>query len=147
MDNLPRQIIAEIENVEAALKNLEETMDRKVKTVVELAMGTFLHNVYNGIENILKQSLKIKDIQITNGDNWHKELLNLAVVHSVISPELSDELYEYLTFRHFFVHAYGFMLEEAPLESLVDNIPGVWSKFISEIEQNIGSITEPMAKK
>lgn len=142
MDNLPRQIIAEIENVEAALRNLEETMDRKVKTVVELAaMGTFLHNIYNGIENILKQSLKIKDIQITSGDNWHKELLNLAVLHSVISSDLSDELYEYLTFRHFFVHAYGFMLEEAPLESLVHNIPGIWLKYISEIAHNIGSKT------
>lgn len=140
MVNLPRQIIAEVENVEAALRNLEETMDRRIKTVVELAaMGTFLHNVYNGIENILKQSLKIKDIQITSGDNWHKELLKLAVVHSVISPDLSDKLYEYLTFRHFFVHAYGFMLEEAPLESLVDNIPGIWKKFIYEISRNIGS--------
>jgi uncharacterized protein YutE (UPF0331/DUF86 family) len=138
MDNLPRQIIAEVENVEVVLKNLQEAMDRKVKTVVELAaMGTFLHNVYNGIENILKQSLKFKGIQITSGDNWHKELLNLAVVHSVISLDLSDELYEYLTFRHFFVHAYGFMLEEAPLESLVDNIPGIWAKFISEVAQNI----------
>jgi uncharacterized protein YutE (UPF0331/DUF86 family) len=138
MDNLPRQIIAEVENVEVVLKNLQEAKDRKVKTVVELAaMGTFLHNVYNGIENILKQSLKFKGIQITSGDNWHKELLNLAVVHSVISPDLSDELYEYLTFRHFFVHAYGFMLEEAPLKSLVDNIPGIWAKFISEVAQNI----------
>lgn len=100
-------------------------------------MGTFLHNVYNGIENILKQSLKFKGIQITSGDNWHKELLSLAVVHSVISLDLSDELYEYLTFRHFFVHAYGFMLEEAPLESLVDSIPGIWAKFMSEVAQNI----------
>jgi hypothetical protein len=128
MDNLPRQII---------VRNLEETMDRNVKTVVELAaMGTFLHNVYNGIENILKQSLKIMNIQITSGDNWHKELLNLAVIHEVISSDLSDELYGYLTFRHFFVHSYGFMLEEAPLEYLVCNIPGIWAKFISEIAQN-----------
>ena len=58
-------------------------------------------------------------------------------MHDIISAGLSDELYEYLTFRHFFVHAYGFMLEEAPLESLVHNIPGVWFKFISEVTQNI----------
>jgi len=134
MDNLPRQIAAEVENVEAALRNLEETMERQVKTVVELAaMGTFLHNVYNGIENILKQTLKLKNIRVNREENWHKELLNLSVTHGIISADLSDELYEYLTFRHFFVHAYGFMLEEAPLESLVDGIPGIWSKFISEV--------------
>jgi len=140
MDNLPRQIIAEVENVEVALRNLEETMGRNVKTVVELAaMGAFLHNVYNGIENILKQRLKIINIQIASGNNWHKELLNLAVMHAVISPDLSEALYEYLSFRHFFVHAYGFMLEEAPLESLVVNIPGIWAKFIFEIAQNSGN--------
>ncbi len=100
-------------------------------------MGTFLHNVYNGIENILKQALKLRNIQIAKGENWHKELLNLSIMHDIISADLSDELYEYLTFKHFFVHAYGFMLEEAPLESLVHNIPGVWFKFISEVKQKI----------
>lgn len=138
MDNLPRQISAEVENVEAALRNLEETMARPIKTVVELAaMGTFLHNVYNGIENILKQTLKLRSIQLAKGENWHKELLNLSVKQGVISAETSDELYEYLTFRHFFVHAYGFMLEEIPLESLVHNIPMVWLKFISEVAENM----------
>ena len=58
MGSLPKQIAAEAENVETALQNLAETMERQVKTVVELAaMGTFLHNVYNGIENILKQTV------------------------------------------------------------------------------------------
>ena len=143
MDNLPRQISAEVENVEAALRNLEEAMARQIKTVVELAaMGTFLHNIYNGIENILKQSLKLRNIQLAKGENWHKELLNLSVEQGVISAETSDELYEYLTFRHFFVHAYGFMLEEIPLESLVQNILGVWVKFISEVAENIGKIPE-----
>jgi uncharacterized protein YutE (UPF0331/DUF86 family) len=142
MDNLPRQIAAEAENVEAALRNLEETMRRETKTVVELAAtGTFLHNIYNGIENILKQTLKLKNIQINRGENWHKELLNLSVMHCIISAELSDELYEYLTFRHFFVHAYGFMLEEAPMESLTRNIPRVWSEFIAGITINSLNIT------
>lgn len=135
MASLPKQIIAERANVEEAIHNLHDAMDRPVKTVIELAaMGTFLHNFYNGIENILKQSLKLKNVNLDRNGNWHKELLNFSVAHGVISEEISDELYEYLTFRHFFVHAYGFMLEEAPLEALTVNIGHVWSRFLSEIE-------------
>jgi len=113
MDSMPRQILAEIANVEEAIRNLEAAMIRRERTVVELAaIGVFLHNIYNGIENILKQTLKMKGIQIPRTENWHKELINLSVSNKVITESLSDELYEYLTFRHFFVHAYGFMLEE-----------------------------------
>lgn len=103
MDNLSKQIIAEKEHVEIALSNLKEAMARKEKSVIELAaIGTFLHNIYNGIENILKQILKAKDVEIPKADTWHKELLNLSVSLGIISEELSDELYEYLTFSTFF---------------------------------------------
>ncbi len=144
MDSMPRQILAEIANVEVALRNLEEVSARQERTVVELAaIGVFLHNIYNGIENILKQTLKLKSIQITRAENWHKDLLNLSVANEVISESLSDELYEYLTFRHFFVHAYGFMLEEAPLEVLADNIPGIWQRFMAEIDSSLRHINAP----
>jgi len=43
MDSMPRQILAEIANVEAALRNLEEVSARQERTVVELAaIGVFL---------------------------------------------------------------------------------------------------------
>jgi uncharacterized protein YutE (UPF0331/DUF86 family) len=57
-------------------------------------------------------------------------LLDFSVARGIIPEELSDQLYEYLTFRHFFVHAYGFMLEEAQLEPLARNIPNIWREFI-----------------
>jgi len=140
MDSMPRQILAEIANVEEAIRNLEAAMIRRERTVVELAaIGVFLHNIYNGIENILKQTLKMKGIQIPRTENWHKELINLSVSNKVITESLSDELYEYLTFRHFFVHAYGFMLEESPLEILADNITGLWVRFLSEIDSSLGT--------
>jgi uncharacterized protein YutE (UPF0331/DUF86 family) len=65
---------------------------------------------------------------------WHKDLLNLSVSMGIVSEELSDELYRYPTFRHFFVHAYGFMLEETHLEDLVNDIPEIWLQFLSETE-------------
>lgn len=135
MDKLRKQIRAEEENVEIALNNLKYTAEREEKTVIELAaIGTFLHNIYNGIENILKQITVAKNVKVPRSDTWHKDLLNLSISMGIISEGLSDELYRYLTFRHFFVHAYGFMLEETHLEDLVDDIPEIWSRFLSEIE-------------
>ncbi len=135
MDKLPAQILAEKENIEFALSNHKDALKRKEKSVIELAaIGTFLHNIYNGIENILKQILKIKGINIQKSDTWHKDLLAISVSKGIISKEISDKLYEYLTFRHFFVHAYGFMLEELHLEDLVNNIPEIWSQFLLEIK-------------
>lgn len=136
MVDLTKQITAEKENIEKTLSNLKNAVTRREKSVIELAaIATFLHNIYNGIENILKQVLKSESVEIPKSETWHKNLLNLSVSTGIISEKLSDELYEYLGFRHFFVHAYGFMLEDAHLEHLADNIPNVWSQFLSAIEK------------
>ncbi|MCK4294370.1 MAG: DUF86 domain-containing protein [Planctomycetes bacterium] len=142
MVDLTRKIAAEKENVEKALDNLKDAMGRKERSTVELAaIATFLHNIYNGIENILKQALKAKGAEIPKSETSHKDLLDLSVSNGIIPEKLSDQLYEYLTFRHFFVHAYGFMLEEMHLEDLANNIPDVWLKFLSAIQSNTSDNT------
>jgi len=66
MVSLPEKIDAEKENIEQTLADLKTAMEKEEKSVIELAaIATFLHNTYNGIENILKQILKEKDIVIT----------------------------------------------------------------------------------
>jgi uncharacterized protein YutE (UPF0331/DUF86 family) len=138
MGKLPKQILAEKQNVEVALDNLKKAMARKNRTTIELAaIGTFLHNIYGGIENILKQALRLKNVELPNSDSWHKDLLNLSVSKGIISEKLSDQLYEYLTFRHFFIHSYGFMLEEKQLKGLAANIQDIWTEFLSEISAGI----------
>src|SRR3989338_1796114 len=103
MDNIIEQIAAERENVEKALNDLKTAMNRKEKTVIELAaIATFLHNIYNGIENILKQIIKAKAMSMPSSETWHKDLLNLSVSIGIITEELASELYTYLAFRHFF---------------------------------------------
>ncbi len=136
MVDLTRKIAAEKENVEKALDNLKDAMGRKERSTVELAaIATFLHNIYNGIENILKQVLKAKGAKIPKSETSHKDLLDISVSNGIIPEKLSDQLYEYLTFRHFFVHAYGFMLEEIHLEDLANNIPDVWLQFLLAIQR------------
>jgi len=142
MVDLARKIAAEKENVERALANLKDAMGRKKRSTVELAaIATFLHNIYNGIENILKQVLKAKGNEIPKSETSHKDLLDISVSNGIIPEKLSDQLYEYLTFRHFFVHAYGFMLEEIHLEDLANNIPDIWLKFLSAVESQASDST------
>jgi uncharacterized protein YutE (UPF0331/DUF86 family) len=136
MADLTRKVLAEKEYVTVALSNLKDVMAQKDKSIVELAAAaTFLHNIYNGMENILKQVLNAKKVEIPRSRTKHKELLDVSVSEGVIPQGLCDELYEYLTFRHFFVHSYGFMLEESHLQTLAENIPNVWSQFIKAIEK------------
>jgi uncharacterized protein YutE (UPF0331/DUF86 family) len=71
---------------------------------------------------------------VPKSEKWHKDLLNRSLSSGIISEELSNKLYKYLTFRHFFVHAYGFMLDEKQLESLANDIPEIWNQFLIEIE-------------
>lgn len=84
----------------------------------------------------MKQVLKAEGGLITKSNTWHKDLLSASVSQKIISEQLSNKLYEYLTFRHFFVHGYGFMLEDAPLADLANEAPAVWAQFISEIENH-----------
>jgi len=129
------KIEAEKENVNYTLTNLKDVIDRDKKSVVELAaMATFIRNFYNGIENILKQCLKASGVDISKSEMWHKELLKISDYDKIISEYMSDKLLEYLTFRHFFVHGYVFMLEEEPLDELVDNVFEIWANFCSEID-------------
>jgi len=136
MADLPEEILAEKEHIEITLENLKNAEKKSDKSVIELsAIATFIHNFYNGIENIIKQIYKIKHLTFPKSEYWHKELVQKAVSHGIISASLAHRLYDYLTFRHYFVHGYSHMLEEVELKKLADNIQDVWNNFITEIEQ------------
>ncbi len=131
---LTREILAEKEYITKTLLLLKKTMARPEKDEAELAaMGSFIHNVYTGIENILKRILKFKQIIIPDSPSSHKDLLNQAVTIGLISPTLSDELDDYRGFRHFFVHAYVLFLDEEQLMPLAKNLPAIWQQFDQEI--------------
>ena len=141
MDELLREVEAEKEHIQATLQALKEALGRKEKTVVELAaIATFLQNAYNGIENILKRTLKYEGISIPRSESWHRDLLDLSVDHQIISSELSRRLDEYRAFRHFFIHGYGIILDEEKLIPLAEYLPDLWKDFESELEAFLNSL-------
>lgn len=147
MDSPREKVVAEEENINQALNDLQFALSRPEQTVVEVAAsGAFLLNIYSGIENILKQILQAKKLAIPQTSSSHKDLLMLAVDEKIISKSLADELLPFLSFRHFFVHAYGFMLDDKPIRNLATRIPTVYTHFVTEIDTTLQSFEIPPAQ-
>jgi len=141
MDNLLQDIAAEKERIESTLKALEETLRRKKRGFIELAaIATCLHNAYNGIENLLKRILKYMKVPLPDSSTSHKDLLTSATERGIIPHEISEALDEYRAFRHFFVHGYGILLQETPLEPLAQNLPKVWHRLEVELNSFLSSL-------
>ncbi len=143
MVSIEEKIQAEMENIATVLTEIERVNYIPHKELVVLVgMGAYLQNVYTGMENILKQLLLYNEIAIPNTPTWHKDLLNLAVEHNLITGETADKIGKYLFFRHFFTHSYGFLLDETKLNPLTDNISNTYSDFKEEIVDYLTKIEE-----
>jgi uncharacterized protein YutE (UPF0331/DUF86 family) len=128
MDKLNLRIRAELENIDSIFEEIPNYKKLPYLSTLELAgVAALIHNFYNGIENILKQILKAKGIEIPTSKSWHKELLNISEHEKIISEKLKIKLGEFLAFRHYFSHAYALDLYSEKMEPLVEK-----SKFIYE---------------
>ena len=113
---------------------------QKQDILTEPAMGTYLMNFYNGIENILKRISKEYYSIMPTGNSWHKELLNLSYNApegkiAIFDQGIVERLVPYRNFRHRFISGYGFQLKGEKMLELIADIEIVWSdikKAISE---------------
>ncbi|MBU0573644.1 MAG: hypothetical protein KKH83_04115 [Candidatus Margulisbacteria bacterium] len=131
---------AEFENIDATLAELAliYQADKNGYSTGELAaMSTFVHNFYNGIENILKRLLILKNRKVKEGASWHKDLLTESLELDIISSDLCNILAKYLSFRHFFIHGYGFTLKWEALQPLVANIENTLKDFRKAVSTHI----------
>lgn len=131
---------AEFKNINIVLSELFTVVKvgKQEYSKAELAaIATFVHNFYNGVENILKRILLYKKTEIKDTSTWHKDMLRISSEKEIITKELSGVLSMYLSFRHFFVHSYSFILEWKNLKPLVDDIKETFNKFKSVIYEYI----------
>jgi len=121
-----------IEEILERLSIVRNKFDPKVKDyLTEPAMGTYLMNFYNGIENILKRIIKEYYLAMPKGESWHKELLILSSNPplekiAVFDQNLAERLYPFRNFRHRFISGYGFQLKGEKMLELIDNIKPLW---------------------
>lgn len=115
----------------------------------EPAMGTYLMNFYNGVENILKRVCKEYYGVFPKGESWHKELLILACnppqnKEAVLDENIVKRLHAYRSFRHRFVSGYGFQLKGEKMLELIDSLAPLWkdvqsglSDFLKKLESEL----------
>jgi len=133
---LKEDVLDEERAIEETLVRLYEVrnkFDLQIKDFsIEPAMGTYLMNFYNGIENILKRVSKKYYLTTPKGRSWHKELLILSFSPpegkaAIFNQNIVERLHSYRNFRHRFISGYGFQLKGEKMLELIDNIEPLWN--------------------
>jgi hypothetical protein len=143
-EKLKIKIVFEISQIDKLLNDSKPLLDLcklKIPDFIEMsAAALILHSFYNGIENILRLIIKFYDTNLPNDTKWHMELLEKAFISNenrkeIFNIELQETLEEYLKFRHFVRHSYGFQLDWERMEDLVKGINNIWDK----VKENINT--------
>lgn len=136
MVTLGEKVEAELEQIEQALRALPAAHRLNKLSVLELAgAAALLSSFYHGVENILKQALLATGTALPTGSAWHRDLLQSACAHGIVSTEARDRPAPYMAFRHFFTHAYGFELDPKRLAPLVSEVRPVYASFKAETKR------------
>ena len=140
MADVRDRVAAEMENVGRTLKGMPAASQCAKLSTLELAgVAALLHNFYNGIENILKQVLQSRGVEMPTGDSWHRDLVALAAEKGIITAETLNALRPFLAFRHFFSHAYALDLQAPRMESLVENVRDTYASFSRDVTSHLDS--------
>jgi uncharacterized protein YutE (UPF0331/DUF86 family) len=134
MADCREKVLAEVESIERVLAELPDCELSALSVLELVGVAGLLHNFYNGVENIFKQLILDAGLSMPDGSSWHRDLLSISVDNHFISKALMESLKQYLAFRHFFSHAYALELNPGRLEGLVDDMPAVFSRVLSDID-------------
>ena len=141
--DLVQDISDSIEDIKELLnlydKLLSDVQQKQPDNVEVAALGAVLHSFYNGVEGIFSLVAKQIDGIVPNDLAWHQSLLKQVTEKTnnrkhLITQPTADLLAPYMRFRHFFRHAYAFMLDWHRMKPLVDSLCSVWDTVRSELE-------------
>ena len=101
--------------------------------------GSFLQSFYNGIEGIILLIIKATKEDIPNDLHWHKKLFEKSFEmnekRTIIFKSDYKELFtEYLSFRHYFRHSYGYEIEWERLKPLINSVEALWELIEEDIK-------------
>jgi len=122
--------------------SIEKLMNLSAEEVTfsdKAAAGYFLHNFYNGCENIFGMIARFFENDL-GPQSWHRDLLKrMKLEIPGYRPRLIDEetfriLNEFRAFRHVFRHCYSFQLEWEREKIVASKYPAVWKSFNRQVE-------------
>lgn len=139
--NYKEKILFEINQIDKLISNSEHLFSlSKTKTpdfIESSAIALTLHSFYNGIENIFVTIIK------SNGDNikpdlqWHRSVLDYMFSKNIIQKDIQEIIEDYMGFRHFIRHSYGFQIKWQQLAPLAENLIFVWETIKDSISDFI----------
>lgn len=141
-----------IEDELAALRQMVQTVQEEGIGPLEAApsqfamnaLASYLHQSYTGCERVLERIAVVVDGGLPGGAYSHANLLaQMARERPGIRPAVLQEalwlrLQDYLAFRHFFRHAYGYTLEWAKLHPLVVGMPAT----LTDVQEQLRAFLE-----
>lgn len=127
---------------------LEKLQDYFLKHSREVAEGDWgalsavslgIHNIYNGIEDVLLNLAKDIDNYVPSGSSTHQDILDQmsADIEDVRPAVLDHELYlnliELKGFRHLVRHRYGFDLDQTKVIENFERVKNTYPDFKTSI--------------
>jgi uncharacterized protein YutE (UPF0331/DUF86 family) len=112
------------------------------------AVSLGIHNVYNGVEDILLSLANDVDGLVPSGPTMHQDVLDqmsaeiTGIRPSVLDPELYQSLSELKGFRHLVRHRYGFDLKTRKVQENLDRIKQAFPSFVEAIVSLERMLTE-----
>lgn len=97
------------------------------------AFGTYLQNIYTGIERILQFILKERGENIPKSATWHYDLFKLSCANDLLPSSIFPVFEDLMKFRHRHIHGYGHMLDEIKLRALARFVPEAFDQFRQHI--------------
>jgi len=106
------------------------------------AAGSFLQSFYNGIESIVLLIFKTIKEEIPNDIHWHRKLFEKTFEKNdkrtaIFQNNYKDQFIEYLSFRHFFRHSYGYEIDVVRLKPLIIGVEKLWEFIEGDMKKFI----------
>ncbi len=138
IDELKEYCKGELSNIDRILNELTSvyTPGKGGHSVAEhAAIGSFIMNIYTGIESILKQMLIYDKLDIGDAPDWHEKVLKKSGEIGILPPDLFKMLAKYLAFRNFFIYSYIFNINWEEMDALAGSLKDMTQQFRTEIEE------------